>query len=146
MKGYLLDTNFLIYLSKNNDDPDKQEILKEMQNILEDPYSKLFTTPLISYEVLRGVEWQDEQKLSELKAILNSFEMLDVENEVSELAANLYRFDMYESQQKSVDRNFDKRRFDTFHFATAKVNHLEILSKDKDMKSLDDLYSRMQRN
>ena len=55
MKGYLLDTNYLIYLvDPNANSSKKAEVLQDLALKLEDPETLLFLTPLIRYECCRS--------------------------------------------------------------------------------------------
>ena len=63
MKGYLLDTNYLIYLvDSNTSSSKKEEVLQDLALKLEDPETLLFLTPLIRSEVLRGLEGHNIKK------------------------------------------------------------------------------------
>ncbi len=143
MTDYLLDTNKLIYLSEQGDNANKREALEQIKNALQKDDSQLFVTPLIAYEFLRKPDWGDNNEHERLKNIIQQFEMLDITNSVAELASELYRFDVYESKQNNIEKNFDKRNFDTFHFATAKVNNLEVLSRDNHIEQIETLYQKM---
>jgi len=96
-------------------------------------------SPLIRYEVLRGIHWQDNASLAQLSGILGQFEEFDINREISELSANLFRYDIF---QNSSARNIEKRKFDVFHFSTAKCCQLEIHSEDSDISKLESLYSK----
>ncbi len=143
MSKYLLDANKIIHLFKEESNQDRKETLEELKAILQDEHSSLFVTPLIAYEALRGVPWRDDTGLSEIESILQQFEMLDVNSAAARLASDLYRLDVYESTQNKQQKKVDKRNFDALHFATAKVNHLDILSKDKHMRGFETLYQRL---
>ncbi|PID62765.1 MAG: PIN domain-containing protein [Gammaproteobacteria bacterium] len=143
MADYLLDTNQLIYLSSQEDSANKKEALEKIRAVLQDDSSRLFVTPLIAYEFLRKPAWGNNKEYERLKTVTQQFEMLDITSEIAEVASKLYRFDVHNSQQKNGNKNFDKRNFDTFHFATAKVNGLHVLSKDKHMRALETLYQKM---
>lgn len=97
-------------------------------------------TPLIRYEVLRGIGWQENERYDELQDLLGDFEEFDIDREVSELAANLYRFDVEQSKINNIPRNFEKRKFDMFHFASAVCNNLELSSQDSDIAKLRQLH------
>lgn len=144
MADYLLDTNYLIYLSKDDSSPEYREILQDLAEKLEQEDSHFFLTPLIRYEVLRGVKWENQEKLQALANILTQFESLDITQRVADLAGEMYRFDVFEAKRNSIGKNFEKRKFDMFHFSTAKINGLEILSKDSDLGKIEALYSKMQ--
>lgn len=144
MANYLLDTNYLVYLTDPNAElTKKEEVLKDFEQKLSNPDSRFMLTPLIRYEVLRGVKWEDKSKLTELEEILKQFRTLDIRDEIADLARDLYRFDCYESERDGVNKNLEKRKFDMFHYATANLEQLNILSKDSDLPKIADLHQRM---
>ena len=144
MKGYLLDTNYLIYLvDSNTSSSKKEEVLQDLALKLEDPETLLFLTPLIRYEVLRGVEWDNIEKLNTLKNALKAFQVIDINDDISDLARNLFRLDKANQKTGSKKVN-EKYQLDTFHFAAAKENNLEILSKDRDMSAIENLFEQIQ--
>lgn len=144
MADYLLDTNYLVYLADPNaDSAKKEEVLRDFAEKLQDEKSRFVLTPLIRYEVLRGVKWGDNDKLVMLENILKQFKSFDIRDEVADLARDLYRFDENEARKKHIPRNLDKRKFDMFHYATAKIENLEILSKDSDLSHIEALDQRM---
>lgn len=143
MKGYLLDTNYLIYLADPNANPTKKaEVLQDLALKLEDPETLLFLTPLIRYEVLRGVEWDNIEKLNTLKSALKAFQTIDINDDIADLARNLFRLDTA-NQKNGSKKVIEKYQFDMFHFATAKENDLEILSKDRDMTAIENLFKKI---
>ena len=144
MANYLLDTNYFVYLTDSNAEPTKkEEVLKDFVQKLSDPNSRFMLTPLIRYEVLRGVKWEDKSKLTELEEILKQFKSLDIRDEIADLARDLYRFDSYEADLKGERKNLEKRKFDMFHYATAQLEELDVLSKDSDLPKIADLHQRM---
>lgn len=143
MKGYLLDTNYLIYLADPNANPTKKaEVLQDLALKLEDSETLLFLTPLIRYEVLRGVEWDNIEKLNTLKSALKAFQTIDINDDIADLARNLFRLDKA-NQKNGSKKVIEKYQFDMFHFATAKENDLEILSKDRDMTAIENLFKKI---
>lgn len=143
MKGYLLDTNYLIYLADPNADPKKKaDVLQDLADKLQDPDTLLFLTPLIRYEVLRGVEWDNIDKLNILKNALKPFQTIDINDDIADLARNLFRLDKANQKQGS-QKIIEKYQFDMFHFATAKENDLAILSKDRDMTAIQNLFDQI---
>ncbi|MFX0588115.1 type II toxin-antitoxin system VapC family toxin [Glaesserella parasuis] len=143
MKGYLLDTNYLIYLADPNANPTKKaEVLQDLALKLEDPETLLFLTLLIRYEVLRGVEWDNIEKLNTLKSALKAFQTIDINDDIADLARNLFRLDKA-NQKNGSKKVIEKYQFDMFHFATAKENDLEILSKDRDMTAIENLFKKI---
>lgn len=144
MGDYLLDTNYLIYLvDPNADQTKKAEVLKDFKQKLEDENSRFMLTPLIRYEVLRGVKWDDQSKLLQLENILKEFKSLDIRDDIADLARDLYRFDEYESKINNVSKNLEKRKLDMFHYATAKLENLKVLSKDSHLPQIEKLHERM---
>ena len=73
--------------------------------------------------------------------VMNSFTTLDISQDVADLAADLYRLDKFTASENNTNKNIDKRQFDIFHFATAKVNNIELLSNDKHLPQFEKLYT-----
>ena len=74
---------------------------------------------------------------------LAAFPFLDITESVSDLASNLYRFDVFDAAQQNVNKNFEKRKFDVFHYATAFVNNVEMFSDDRDLVKIKQLHEKM---
>lgn len=144
MSKYLLDTNYLVYLADKDADPAKRaEVLQDLEQKLTEEETAFVLTPLIRYEVLRGVAWDNPDKLEEILNVIEQFESLDITKSVSDLARDLYRFDVYQSLENKQPKNFEKRKFDMFHYAVASVNNIELLSKDTDVKAIEQLHQEM---
>jgi len=139
-KKILVDANLWI----NAFDKKEVEAVQELTQLIRDEDAVLVLTALIRYEVLRGVRWGSSHDYSELKAALDQFETLDINRQISDLATDLYRYDV--AHETNESRNFEKRKFDMFHFATAKCYQLEWRSKDSDMKKLEGLYQRYEKS
>ena len=97
-------------------------------------------TPLIRYEILRHPSFTDQARYQKLEKILNGYKVFNINEEITNLATQLYRYDVHTATNKN--KNFDKRRFDTFHFATAKSNDLEIKTFDSDLEKIEALYEK----
>lgn len=136
---YLLDANYLIGLFEKNN----SHILKDWQEKQAQSENKFFVSHLIRYEVLRWFKWQDTNRYQKVEQVLARFDLADVNKAVSDLAVKLYRFDVYQAEESSDGRNFEKRRFDSFHFATAKIHGLALLSYDEGVQKLEALYQAM---
>ncbi|MCQ9329599.1 PIN domain-containing protein [Pelistega suis] len=144
MANYLLDTNYLILLADPKvEEERKQEILRDFKAKLEDKETRLFLTPLIRYEVLRGVDWDDVERLKNLKNVLRGFQTIDIDDDIADLARNLFRLDR-SNQAQGSQKKIEKYQFDIFHFATAKENNLQLLSLDRDMNAMNSLYQQYQ--
>lgn len=144
MANYLLDTNYLIYLYNSNEDQTKrQEVLKDLEKILDNNDSRFAITPLIRYEVLRGIKWEDPEKLQAFEEILKQFQSFEIRDEIADLARDLYRFDRYQAQKNNIPKNLEKRKFDMFHYATAHIEQLEILSEDGHLEDIQTLHQQL---
>lgn len=144
MIKYLLDTNLLIHLFDEESSKDHKENAKKIlaQKLQEE--SEFFVTELIRYEVLRGVAWDNCDKLQKLKKYLAVFPVLEIKKEVGDIARNLWRYE--KAKYPNSSKNFDKYRFDAFHVATAKFYGLQLLSMDTDIKTIDELYQDMEKD
>ena len=144
MSQYLLDTNYLIYLADKDANPAKRaKVLQDLKQKLMEEETAFVLTPLIRYEVLRGVAWDNPKKLKEILNVIKQFKSLDITKAVSDLARDLYRFDVHRNQQNNQQRNYEKRKFDMFHYAVAYVNGIELLSKDTDVEAIKQLHQEM---
>ncbi|WP_114701896.1 type II toxin-antitoxin system VapC family toxin [Psychrobacter proteolyticus] len=143
-KEKLLDTNYLIGLLEGKSDGDDTELLqnlKDLRNEIKSENVEVVITPLIRYEFLRYFLWKtQESDIKKYIDVMNGLTTLDISQNVADLAADLYRLDKFEASKKNINKNIDKRQFDIFHFATAKINGIELLSNDKHLPQLEDLY------
>ena len=134
----LLDANLII----NAFDPmATKENRKKAQNIFKNLIETgvaFAITPLIRYEILRHPSFTDHARYKRLEAILDNYKVFNINEEITDLATQLYRYDVYTAT--NANKNFEKRRFDSFHFATAKCNELEICSFDKHLGQMEKLY------
>lgn len=136
----LLDTNLLVAALDQNASTSPQQCEQAkatLTQLLKSEDVALAITPLIRYEVLRGVDWQSKERYEALRAALTLFEEFDIGRDVAELAADLYRLDKSHAEDNGEQRNLEKRKFDVFHLASAKCNELELASRDSDMTKLD---------
>lgn len=143
MRKVLLDANLLIAAldeSGTTSAIEREKAVQTLTELLSEDGVTLVITPLIRYEVLRGIPWQAPERLAQLKQALDGLTELDVNRCVSELAAQLFRFDRADSTAQQ--RNIEKRKFDVFHLASAKCHGLTLASQDSDIAGLEDLYQR----
>ncbi|MDO5626220.1 MAG: PIN domain-containing protein [Pseudomonadota bacterium] len=130
-RAVLLDANLLIgALDAEQDNPQHAAARQRLDALLADPQVKLAISPLIRYEVLRGVRRVLPEKLEE---ILNDFHEFDVRAKDAVRAAELFR------EAKARDKTFDKRQFDVFHCVCAELNRLEFDSQDGDVPKIQAL-------
>ena len=142
----LLDTNLLIKAldQGSSTDPEERQLAKQrLAELLTDDSVRFAITPLIRYEFLRKVGWDDYERYQTLEASLKEFQEFIIDKDVSDIATGLYRLDAFESASTNSDKNIDKRKFDTFHLAVAKCNDLELASDDSDIAKLEPLYERL---
>lgn len=139
----LLDTNLLVAAldQEASTSPEQYEqAIATLTALLESDDVALAITPLIRYEVLRGVAWQSRERYEALHEALAEFEEFDISREIAELAADLYRVDKLQADESGEQRNLEKRKFDVFHLASAKCNDLELASQDTDIAKLEKLH------
>jgi predicted nucleic acid-binding protein len=145
----LLDANLLIAAldTSATTSADKRAEAKErLTALLNDPEVALAITPLIRYEVLRFPAWGEQERFTTLQNMLDDFEEFDIGRDVAELAANLYRLDKAKADAANAQRNLEKRKFDVFHFASAKHNGLELASQDTDITKIQGLYEEYEKS
>ena len=147
-KRVLLDANLLIAAydeEGTTSNKEREQARKTILNLLvDDTVEELVITPLIRYEVLRGVGWKQDIRYQQVQRHLTKFTELDIKRQVSELAANLYRYDTHKTKLTSEPRNLEKRKFDVFHFATAQYYGLMLASQDSDIAKLYKLYEEFE--
>lgn len=120
----LLDANLLIGAFEGDENNvNHQEAKKKLSDLLQEEGTKLAITPLIRYEVLRGVH-----KISpeDMEALLNDFEEFEIKEPEARRAAELFR------SAKVLGMSFNKRAFDVFHYVSAELHNLELGSNDGD--------------
>ncbi len=127
----LLDTNLLIgALDGDADNPGHQAARDRLAELLQAPDIKLAITPLIRYEVLRGVRRNDVQTLDK---VLDGFVELEIRGRHARRAADLYR------QAKKQEVLLDKRTFDLFHCVCAELEGFDVASQDGDIPKIQKL-------
>jgi arginine/lysine/ornithine decarboxylase len=146
MRAILLDANLLI--AALDDDAStapeiKKNAIDRIAKLLQDDDVVLAITPLIRYEVLRGVAWQNESTYQSLLSRLNQFEEFDIDRAISEMAANLYRYDVKRCNELKINRNLEKRKLDIFHFCSSEIRQLELMSEDGDVAKIRQLHDAM---
>lgn len=128
MKYILLDTSVLIgafdtYVN-NKKHLESRQLVSEL---LQDETVIIAITPLIRYEVLRGVK---NIAFDEMKNILDDFVEFAITDKIGNGASKLYKISPKDS---------NKHNFDIFHYTVSKVHNLKLESQDKDFSSYDEL-------
>lgn len=143
----LLNANLLIAaFDTNGTTSEEMKVVasEKLSALLSDPDAVIFITPLVRYEVLRGINWQNQAAFQAMQATLNEFPELEITRDISELSANLFRLDKDIAIKLNEKRNVDKRRFDVFHFCSAHCNSLELCSNDTDIAKISGLHTAYQ--
>lgn len=138
MRLVLLDANMLIgALDGDPGNPSHDDALKEFEKLVNDPGVNLAISPLVRYEVLRGMAEDDVEFVN---AQLNDMKEFEVRGIEAIRAAEIFRY----AKQKQI--KLDKRKFDVFHCVCAEINELEILSKDADIETIKNLMKAVDEN
>lgn len=82
MSGVLLDANILIDALNDKG----SESARKLRMLMEDENAVVFITPLISYEVLRGLSWEDKETYQKVKTLIASFSSLNIDHKITNLA------------------------------------------------------------
>lgn len=127
----LLDANLLIgALDGEDGNGVHDDSLATYAALAADPDVKFAISPLIRYEVLRGL---DEGDVEAVNAILNDMKEFEVRGQEAVRAADVFR------KARQTDIRLDKRAFDVFHCVCAEINELEMLSKDRHVEQIQNL-------
>lgn len=130
-KYILLDANLLIGAFDHDATNSKHIESKQIvEALLLDDKVKIAITPLIRYEVLRGVRRVPTQQMVE---ILNDFEEFEITDVEGNRASDIYRLALLKNQK------LDKRSFDVFHYVVAEIRDLEWMSQDNDLSKIANL-------
>jgi predicted nucleic acid-binding protein len=127
----LLDTNLLIGAFEREPGNAQHDAARQrFLAIVADPEIEAVITPLVRYEVLRGVRRISPEKMMDA---LDQFQEFNVRKEEANRAAEVFRL------AEGIGTKLDKRSFDLFHCVCAEVNGLEIVSQDHDIQKIQQL-------
>ncbi|MBN6077287.1 PIN domain-containing protein [Aggregatibacter actinomycetemcomitans] len=139
----LLDANFLIKALEDKNSVEAHKLIE----FLERDDTVMYITPLIYYEVLRGINWTHDTRYQEFKDKLSLISNLNIDKSIGLKAADLFRFEKYyRDEQGQTPKKPDKHNFDIMHFSTAKIYELEIASNDADVDAWENLYQLLEKN
>lgn len=128
-KFILLDANVLIgAFDHDSNNPKHIEAKALVKTLLNDEKVKIAITPLIRYEVLRGVRRINVEQMEQILNDFQEFEITDIEGNE---ASRIYRVAIDKGQK------LDKRSFDVFHYVVAKIRNLEWKSLDSDIAKIE---------
>lgn len=137
----LLDANFLIRALEDHSSKE----YKQLEDYLEkkDDFV-IYITPLIYYEVLRGVDWDNINNHTKFKSTLTLISNLNIDKSIADKATELVRFEKkYRASRGEQSKKIDKHNFDIMHFSTAKVHGLKIASNDADIQAWEKLHAEL---
>jgi len=124
-KSVLVDANILIAVIDGKDDNPNHIEAKQKFNDLIAQNATIAITPLIRYEVLRGVK---RIAVNEMQAILDDFQEFEITDKEGNFASQIYRL---------AKKQTNKHNFDIFHYAVSKIRQLEWQSLDSDFSTLE---------
>ena len=137
----LLDANLLIAALDHEGTSIEDAKVKArhiLSELMSDSNVAVAITPLIRYEVLRGIDLKNAVGYRHVKEALDNFMEFDITRAMSERAAELFR--RHQAEQRGSDTiSVDKRRFDAFHVATASLLGMELRSEDNGIRRLWEL-------
>lgn len=112
---YFFDTNIIIDLCQNK---------AEAKN------------KLVVLESLRTIHFEYKKRFREAVKILDGFETVNIKQEIYDEAINFSRY--CHSRGKKLKGKCEA--IDFLHFITAKYYNLKIISNDKDLEKLEEVY------
>lgn len=139
-RNILLDSNILMIAIKDSESNERKQLIELLTN----ENTNVFITPLIRYEVLRGITWNDDEYFKKHSDVLKQLETINIDQKISDTATALFRLERKEKEESGqTPKKIDKHNFDVMHFATAKVYQLEWQSNDEDFQSWEKLYQQL---
>lgn len=135
-KFVLLDANLLIgAFDHDASNPQHLDARAQVEALLRDDTLKIAITPLIRYEVLRGVK---QVSTEVMQSILNDFEEFEITDIEANRAAKIYHL------ARQGGEKLDKHSFDVFHYVVAEIRDLELLSQNvKDFAKIERIANQM---
>jgi predicted nucleic acid-binding protein len=150
---YFIDTNVIIDLlgqnkkidSKRESQEEEQQrkreaqvkAKKQLEKILLEEDNKIFINRLVLVETLRTIHFTYKKKFRDAEATLESFEKLDIKDDIYMEAVEFSRFC---NTKLHFTLKGKCEAIDFLHFVTAKYYNLTMVSNDRDMPKLEDAY------
>lgn len=138
----LVDANILIAVIDGSDNnPNHLKARQKFYDLLAQNIT-IAITPLIRYEVLRGVQ---SMSIDEAKEILDDFVEFNITDKEANPSAKIFHFSQSEAFiAKNTGIKLDKQKFDVFHFVVAKIRHLKLESENqKDFDKIEKVINLM---
>ena len=129
MRYILLDTNIIIgaFDSTDKSNPQHQNAKQIIRELMKQDDVKFAITPLIRYEVLRGLT---HKSVSEMQEILNDFENFEITEEIAVKSAEVFYKIPKPTELDELQKKNYKHNFDIFHCVVATTLDLELRSND----------------
>ncbi len=133
MRYVLLDANIIIGAFDGDDENIKHQNDKRLvRELSKDPNVKFAITPLIRYEVLRGLKTISAEQMQE---ILNDFENFEITESIAIQSAEIFH-KISKSELSELQKKNYKHNFDIFHYVVSKTYDLELNSNDTDIEKI----------
>ncbi len=141
-QSVLVDANILIAVLDGEDsNPNHIEARKKFNKLLDND-TKIAITPLIRYEVLRGVK---SISIEEAQDILDDFVEFNITDKEANPSARIFHFSRSEAfLLANTGIKLDKQHFDVFHYTVAKIRNLELVNvNEKDFEKIEKVIALM---
>ena len=125
---YFFDTNIIIDIFNKKDD-----VLEKLEVISLDEDSEILINRLVYLEALRTIDRKNTKIFREAKNTLDSFEKVDIKQEIYDDTVEFSRF----CKSKGIQIKGRCEAIDFLHFITSKYYNLVLISNDKDMEKLE---------
>lgn len=141
-KSVLVDANILIALLDGDDNNPNHVEAKQKFNDLIQQNVAIAITPLIRYEVLRGVK---SISIDDAKEILDDFVEFNITDKEANPSAKIFHFSRSNDfSSNNTGIKLDKQNFDVFHYVVAKIRNLELVNvNQKDFSKIEKVIELM---
>ena len=129
---YFFDTNVIIDILDKKDD-----VIEKLEAISLEEDSEILINRLVYLEALRTIRFRDKKVFRKAKITLDSFEKLDIKQEIYDEAVKFSRY--CHSKGRGVLKG-KCEAIDYLHFITSKYYNLVMVSNDNDMNELEEQY------
>ena len=130
---YFIDTNVIIDLLNND-----EEAKRQLRDLFLQEESELFINRLIVMETLRTIHFNHKKVFREAEKKLTLFRQVDIRPKIYEDAVAFSRF----CHSKGLKIKGKCEAIDFLHFITAKYYNLTMISNDRDLEKLENIYSK----
>lgn len=141
-KSVLVDANILIAVIDGDDTNPNHVNAKQKFNELIGQNIAIAITPLIRYEVLRGIK---SISIDEAQEILDDFVEFNITDKEANPSARIFHFSRSNDfLLANTGIKLDKQNFDVFHYVVAKIRNLELVNvNQKDFSKIEKIIESM---